>query len=86
MKIVSQRFLFFVFSTLCSVVVFAQETLPEPCGDPPLQPCALPQDGPGPPPPVGLPIDQGLFVLLLIALLFGIYVIYSFRKKLKASV
>ena len=39
-----------------------------------------------PPPPPGFPIDQDVVILLIIASLYGIYVIYSFRKKVKASV
>ncbi|MFV5690552.1 hypothetical protein ACM55K_00855 [Flavobacterium sp. LT1R49] len=36
-----------------------------------------------PPPPPGLPIDEDIFIGIIIALLFGIYVIYSFRLKTK---
>jgi hypothetical protein len=76
MKIFSKKNFFVIFSVFSGITVFAADP-PEP----------LPTDnGPGPPPPVGLPIDQGLFVLLLIALLYGIYVIYRFRSKVKASV
>jgi hypothetical protein len=36
-----------------------------------------------PPPPPGLPIDENIFILILIALLFGVYIIYSHRLKTK---
>ncbi|MFV5694377.1 hypothetical protein ACM55G_02915 [Flavobacterium sp. LB3P122] len=36
-----------------------------------------------PPPPPGLPIDEDIFMGIIIALLFGIYIIYSFRLKTK---
>ncbi|WP_413999568.1 hypothetical protein ACMDB5_03145 [Flavobacterium sp. W1B] len=37
-----------------------------------------------PPPPDGLPIDENIVILVVIALLFGIYVIYNHRLKTKA--
>jgi hypothetical protein len=36
-----------------------------------------PPTGKKPPPPPGLPIDENLFILVLIAILFGIYIIYN---------
>lgn len=36
-----------------------------------------------PPPPPGLAIDENIFTMMLIALLFGIYIIYSFKIKQK---
>ncbi|MBC7749672.1 MAG: hypothetical protein H7Z76_14055 [Methylotenera sp.] len=36
-----------------------------------------------PPPPPGLAIDENIFILLLIALFMGIYIIYSFKLKQK---
>lgn len=37
---------------------------------------------PQPPPgPVGLPIDNGIVVLLITGVLFGIYKIHEFKKK-----
>lgn len=35
------------------------------------------------PPPPGLPIDDNLFIVLIIAILFGIYVIYNHNIKQK---
>ncbi len=37
-----------------------------------------------PPPPPGLPVDENLFVLLIIAILLGIYMIYRHQLKTKA--
>lgn len=40
-----------------------------------------------PPPPPGLPIDENIYVFLLIAVLFGIYIIYKHNiKNRKTSV
>ncbi|MFE3848172.1 hypothetical protein ACFX5D_09390 [Flavobacterium sp. LB3P45] len=39
-----------------------------------------------PPPPPGLSIDENISVLLIIALLFGFYIIYSHRLKTKAPI
>lgn len=39
-----------------------------------------------PPPPPGLPIDEHIFILLILAVLFGIYIIYSFRIKTKTPI
>ncbi|TDE01510.1 hypothetical protein [Flavobacterium sandaracinum] len=36
-----------------------------------------------PPPPPGLEIDENIFILVLIALFMGIYIIYSFKLKQK---
>jgi len=50
---------------------------------------AVAQDPPEPwipPGPPGSPIDQDLFVLVLLALFFGIYIIYKNNYTKKASV
>jgi hypothetical protein len=39
-----------------------------------------PPNGKKPPPPPGLPIDDNLFILLLVAILLGIYIIYKYHK------
>jgi hypothetical protein len=35
------------------------------------------------PPPPGLPIDENIWTMMLVALLFGIYIIYNFKIKQK---
>ena len=40
---------------------------------------------PTPPPPPGLPLDTGVFGVYIIAVFFGIYKLYQFNKKTKAS-
>jgi hypothetical protein len=40
----------------------------------------------GPPPPEGLPIDENIFILIIIALIFGIYIIYGHRLKTKTPI
>jgi hypothetical protein len=39
-----------------------------------------------PPPPPGLPIDENIFIVMIIAVLFGIYIIYSHRLTTKTPV
>lgn len=39
-----------------------------------------------PPSPPGLPIDENLSVVLVMAILFGIYMIYNFQLKTKAPI
>lgn len=39
----------------------------------------------GTPPPDG-PIDDGIYILLVVAVLFGLYVVYSKNKKTETSV
>ncbi|NDP28452.1 MAG: hypothetical protein GZ087_13665 [Flavobacterium sp.] len=39
--------------------------------------------GKKPPPPPGLPIDDNLFILSIIAVLFGVYIIYKYQLKTK---
>jgi hypothetical protein len=39
-----------------------------------------------PPPPPGLPIDENIFILMIIAVLFGIYIIYDFKLKTKTPI
>ncbi|MFV5687588.1 hypothetical protein ACM55M_03055 [Flavobacterium sp. ZT3R25] len=39
-----------------------------------------------PPPPPGLPIDENIFILMIIAVLFGIYIICSFKLKTKTPI
>lgn len=36
------------------------------------------------PPPDGLPIDENILILVIVASLFGIYTIYKHRLKVKA--
>lgn len=37
-----------------------------------------------PPPPDGLPIDENLLILIIVALFFGFFTIYKHRAKVKA--
>jgi hypothetical protein len=78
MKIVSQGFLFIVFSTLCSAMAFAQ------CGGGGENPCPdSPDGGPTVLPPPGLSIDKNIFILFSVAILFGIYIVYRNNIKTK---
>ena len=35
---------------------------------------------PGPPPPVGLPIDSGLIILMVVAVIYGVYIVLKLNK------
>lgn len=45
-----------------------------------------PPTGKKPPPPPGLPIDENILILLIIAVLFGIYIIYNYHIKTKTPI
>lgn len=36
-----------------------------------------------PPPPPGLPIDEHVFIIMLLAFFFGMYIVYSHKLKIK---
>lgn len=38
------------------------------------------------PPPPGLPIDTGIYVFFILALLYGIYIIYIHNQKTKTPI
>lgn len=38
-----------------------------------------------PPPPPGLDVDNGIVFLFLLAIIFGVYIIYKFQSKQKAT-
>ena len=42
-----------------------------------------PPPPPAPPPPPGLPIDENIYMLLIVALFLGIYIIYNNKLKTK---
>ena len=61
-----------IFLMFLGIVGYAQDNGGGGEGPPP------PQGGPGPP---GLPIDNGLIVLFVIALIYGIYILVKYTKK-----
>lgn len=72
MTLENKKFIIATFGFLVSVVsVSGQEKMPPP--PPQMQPFS------GPPPP-GLPIDNGLIILFIVALVFGIYKILKYKK------
>jgi len=73
MKIIKTIFVA-IFLTLINVSAVMAATPPAP-----MAPSAVP------PPPPGGAIDQNLFLLLIVALFFGVYTIYTYTIKRKAS-
>ena len=64
----------FVMLYLFGIITTFSQTPPEP--DP---------QGPPPPPP-GEPIDEHIFILILLGILLGIYIIYRHKLKTKAPI
>jgi len=69
MKIVPNKFYLLIAFLFGTLCAIAQQTPPRPRRRPP--------------PPPGLAIDENIFILVLIALFMGIYIIYSFELKQK---
>lgn len=78
MKIVKNIFSAFFLTLVNGVIVFAANpsAMPTP---------TLDDDDPTRPDPPGGAIDHGIVILVVIALLLGIYVIYKYNLKRKAS-
>jgi len=70
MKIIANKFFMTTLFLLGSFVLFAGPTPPPP-------------NFKKPPPPPGLPIDENILILIIIAILFGIYIIYNHNIKAK---
>jgi hypothetical protein len=72
MKDLQNKYYFFVFFLFGMLRSFADGVSPPPPAPPP--------------PPPGLAIDENIFVLLSIAILFGIYIIYKNNIKSKSPI
>ena len=72
MKAISNKFLVFIFFLFGILNGMAKATPPAPNSK-----IAVAVDDPPPPPPPGLPINEHLFYLLILAVIFGIYIVYS---------
>ncbi|MBJ7879543.1 PID-CTERM protein-sorting domain-containing protein [Gelidibacter salicanalis] len=59
---------------LCISVINAFAYIQEP-------PMPEARDGGGPPPPVGVPIDNGILILFAVAIIYGVYKILKRSKK-----
>lgn len=71
MKIITNRF-FILIAFLCNIInAIAKPHPPNPYKKPP---------------PPGLPIDESILILFLLALLFGIYIIYKDQLKQKTPI
>ncbi|HWS60675.1 MAG TPA: hypothetical protein VN182_07065 [Flavobacterium sp.] len=71
MKIIANKFLITLICLLGISNLFAKPHPPTPFKKPP--------------PPPGLSIDENLYILLLIAILFGIYIIYKYTIKIEKT-
>jgi hypothetical protein len=81
MKTVLNKF-YFIFTLLFGIMdVFAGKG---PSAGPPA-PTAKSAIDPAPPPGLA-PIDENIFILMIIAVLFGIYIIYNFKLKTKTPI
>ncbi|TDE54956.1 hypothetical protein [Flavobacterium sp. GT3P67] len=74
MKIFKNIFFIIIIFLFGIMDVFAGPTPPNPFGKK------------KPPPPPGLPIDENICILMIIALLFGIYIIYNNMLKTKTPI
>jgi hypothetical protein len=84
MKVVLDKFSLLLFFLLESFLVAAGDK-----GGPPSPSRSGGLAGKTPPPPpqgLPVPIDENIFILLITALLFGIYIIYKHRSKEKSSI
>ena len=73
MKNFVNKFIFVTISLLGVTIAFATPKPPAP-------------NYKKPPSPPGLPIDENISVLVIIAIMFGIYIIYRHRLKTKAPI
>ncbi|MEZ7499130.1 hypothetical protein QO200_10290 [Flavobacterium sp. Arc3] len=80
MKDLQNKYYFFVFFLFGMLRAFADGVSPPPPDDPVVTADGLP------PPPPGFAIDENIFMLLSIAILFGIYIIYKNNLKTKSSI
>lgn len=67
-----------------SLLVFFMGIMGMAAETPPPQPMRGLQ--PPPPPPPGLSIDDNIYILLIIALLFGVYIVYESKFKTKTPI
>lgn len=51
---------------------------------PPPPPPPAPTDGP--PPPLGFPIDENIMVVVVLAVIFGLYIVYKHHLKQKTPI
>ncbi len=74
MKAIANKFLVTILCLLGVLDTFAIPKPPSPGGKK------------FPPPPPGLPIDENLYTVFVLALLFGVYTIYKHQSKSKKTV
>ena len=78
MKAILNKFLVFIFFLFGILNGMAKATPPAPSSK-------IADAGDLPPPP-GLPINEHLFYLLILAVIFGIYIIYSRKMQNKTMI
>ncbi|HSN49200.1 MAG TPA: hypothetical protein VLR29_10610 [Flavobacterium sp.] len=73
MRTIANKFIFVIIHLLGGIIAFAAPKPPPP-------------DYKKPPPPPGLPIDENISVLVIMAILLGFYIIYKYHLKTKAPI
>lgn len=73
MKNILRNFFILVITLLGVMNVFAIPNPPDP-------------NGKKPPPPPGLPIDDNIFILLMVGILLGMYIVCKYHLKTKAPI
>jgi hypothetical protein len=73
MKIIVKKFFIVIVYLLCMMNTYAKP-------DPPIP------GGKRPPPPPGLPIDEGVYLVFILALFYAIYIIYNHQLKTKTPI
>lgn len=76
MKIIKSKFFFVIICLFEAMHTFAAPNPPHPPN---------PNKSNGPPPP-GLPIDMDVYLVFILAILYGIYIIYSHQLKTKTPI
>jgi hypothetical protein len=68
MKFIKNKFFYLIIFLLGAVQIYAAPHPPSPTGK-------------RPPPPPGLTIDDGILLIIYIAIIYGLYIVYKYHSK-----